>query len=358
MIDHLWEMRQALIENFQSSMKAIRRLMGYSVVELAEYIGVTRQTINNLENGRAKMSGVQFLSLAAVVDNYIATNEEMYQAIAVILDGSGEGAARRYDTSFSGFSLLRRWFLLFDGAEGELVFDGGGSLTSARLRRVLRGYKIFLDDTVFLAENAEFFFTGCADSIVEENTRLIVPLRSVEQLQEKILRPECSQFAVRSLRLLSWMQQKGLVDIRGEESDSNARDTILSVFLKFREMHRLCLITQDRQFAVEILELNNSKNARGFRVAAGYIDQAGQFSLYPALNQEDEDDILFLPAGDPGDVIPSSPEEDGSTPKETSELESAPENHGEKTEETAPENNDSDKGETLTLDALASWRKL
>ena len=38
MIDYLWDTRQALIENFQSSMKAIRLLMGYNIIELAEYV--------------------------------------------------------------------------------------------------------------------------------------------------------------------------------------------------------------------------------------------------------------------------------------------------------------------------------
>lgn len=64
--------------------------MGYSIVELAEYVGVTRQTINNLETGKSKMSAMQFLSLAAVVDNYITINGDMYQAIAAILDGNGK----------------------------------------------------------------------------------------------------------------------------------------------------------------------------------------------------------------------------------------------------------------------------
>ena len=82
----LSEMRQQMIENFQSSMRAVRLLMGYSVNELAEYVNVTRQTINNLETGKSKMSAMQFLALAAVVDNYTQSNGELYPAIETILD--------------------------------------------------------------------------------------------------------------------------------------------------------------------------------------------------------------------------------------------------------------------------------
>ena len=110
MIDYLWEARQALIENFQISMRAIRLLMGYSIVELAEYVGVTRQTINNLETGKSKMSAMQFLSLAAVVDNYITINGDMYQAIAAILDGNGTAMTPHSAVSLysgGGFCFLK-----------------------------------------------------------------------------------------------------------------------------------------------------------------------------------------------------------------------------------------------------------
>ena len=280
MIDYLWETRQAIIENFQISMKAIRLLMGYSIVELAEYVGVTRQTINNWETGKSKMSTMQFLSLAAVVDNYITINGDMYQAIAAILDGNGKKAVNRYDTSFSGFSLLRRWFLLFEGAGVEIMPDDGRSLDTVRVQQIVRGYKIFLDDTALLSEKTEEFLHFWADYLIAENEKLIIPLRSIERIQEQTQDAACSQQAVKALRLLNWMQQKGLVQIRGEESDANLRDTILSVFLKFRGTHLLCLITQDKTFAAEALRLNETGERGGFNIAVGHINDDGKLSMY------------------------------------------------------------------------------
>lgn len=280
MIDYLWEARQALIENFQISMKAIRLLMGYSIVELAEYVGVTRQTINNLETGKSKMSATQFLSIAAVVDNYITTNGDMYQAIAAILDGNGKKSVNRYDTSFSGFSLVRRWFLLFERVGAVVTPDGGCSLDATQVQQMVRGYKIFLDDTVLLSDKAEEFLHFWADYLIEENGKLILPLRSIEQIQERAQDSTYSQQAVKALQLLNWMQQKNLVQIRGEESDANLRDTILSVFLKFRGIHRLCLITQDETFAAEVLRLNETNDRSGFNISVGYINCDGKLAMY------------------------------------------------------------------------------
>lgn len=280
MIDYLWEARQALIENFQISMKAIRLLMGYSIVELAEYVGVTRQTINNLETGKSKMSAMQFLSLAAVVDNYIAVNGDMYQAIAAILDGNGKKAVDRYDTSFSGFSLLRRWFLLFEGIGAEIMANDGESLDATQVRQMVRGYKIFLDDTVLLSEKTEKFLCFWENYLISENGKLIIPLRAIECVQERTQDAAYSQQAVKALRTLNRMQQKNLIQIRGEESDANLRDTILSVFLKFRGTYRLCLITQDETFAAEALRLNETSDRGGFNIVVGYINGDGKLVMY------------------------------------------------------------------------------
>lgn len=280
LVDYLWETRQVLIENFQLSMKAIRILMGYSIVELAEYVGVTRQTISNLETGKSKMSTMQFLSLAAVVDNYITMHGDMYQAIATILDGNGKKTENRYDTAFSGFSLLRRWFLLFKGTEIEGMLDGRRSLDATQVQQMVNGYKIFFDDTVLLSEKAEEFFHSWTDYLIAENRKLIVPLRSIERIQEQTQDAACAQQAVEALRLLNWMQQKNLVQIRGEESDTNLRDTILSVFLKFRATHRLCLITQDKAFATEVLRLNEMNEQGGFVIVVGYINEDGKLAMY------------------------------------------------------------------------------
>ena len=308
MIDYLWTTRQALIENFQTSMKAIRLLMGYSMAELADYVGVTRQTINNLESGKSKMSVMQFLSLAAVVDHYIAANGEMYQAIETILDGGGRKPANRFGASFSGFSLLKRWFLLFEEAGEEL--PPGGALDDFQLRQLVRGYKIFLDDTALLSDQAEAFLRFLSDDLTAENEKLILPLRCVERIQEQTQDPACSRQAVRALRLLNGMQQKGIVQIRGEAEDANHHDTILSVFLRFRGTYRLCLITQDRAFAGEVLRLNGTRDPEGFRIVVGRIAGEGRLALYGGEETETDAGSGSLPEARDGgaELAPAPPE--------------------------------------------------
>lgn len=282
MIDFLSKTRKDLIENFQISMKAIRLLMGCSVAELAEYVGVTRQTINNLETGKSRMSAMQFLSLAAVVDNYITINGDKYQSIATILDSNSKNSADPYDTAFSGFSLLRRWFQLFERSGNDLMLENGGFLDDFQMRQLVLEYKIFLDATVLLTEDAEAFFHGCADCLAIENASFIVPLRSIEYIQEQARDATHAQEAVKALRLLNWMQRRNVVQIYGEDGDANQYDTIISVFLRVRGKHRLCLLTQDESFAAEVLRLNETSDRGGFTISVGYIGDDGRLAMYMA----------------------------------------------------------------------------
>lgn len=283
MIDFLAESRQAMIDNFQISLRAIRSLMGYSASELADFIGVTRQTVNNLETGKAKMSPTQYISIAAVVDNYILTNGEMFNAIETIIDGNGRKRNEDYDTSFSNLSLLKRWFACFnDPADMNvlaLTYESSKEY-GVLLQRLATKYKVFIDADVFLSSKFGEFSNQLSDYLVAENAKLIIPMRAIEHIQEMMHDADVSEKAARALKQVNALQRKNVVQIRGEDSDSNIHDTILSVFAKYRSMHRLCLVTQNALFADEVKRLNENSEKQGFDIVVGYIDDNGMLALY------------------------------------------------------------------------------
>ena len=283
MIDFLSESRRTMIDNFQISLKAIRTLMGYSGSELADFIGVTRQTKNNLETGQAKMSPSQSIAIAAVVDNYILSNGKMFNAIEMIIDGNGNKQDEKYDTSFSNLSLLKRWFAYFnDGEDLNTLSMSYGSTEEygSLLQKMVARYKIFVDADVLLTPNSSNFLNMLADFLVAENARIIIPIRVIEQIQEMMQDINVSGKAVRALKLLNSLQGKDVVQLRGEESDTNIHDTIISVFAKFRSLHRLCLVTQNESFADEVNRLNENSENQGFDILVGYVDESGKLALY------------------------------------------------------------------------------
>lgn len=81
------------IEKLQTNLQAIRRVAGWTTEELGEQIGVTKQTISNLENHKTTMTKTQYIALRAVIDYEIATNTEnstLAQVVKALLNPDEE----------------------------------------------------------------------------------------------------------------------------------------------------------------------------------------------------------------------------------------------------------------------------
>lgn len=72
------------VEAMQKNLRFLRKALGWSAQRLGEEIGVTRQTINNLESGKVKLSRTQYLALLFVfIKEVVAFSNEtkMFQYI-------------------------------------------------------------------------------------------------------------------------------------------------------------------------------------------------------------------------------------------------------------------------------------
>lgn len=74
------------IERLQEHLLLIRRTVGWTAEEFGERIGVTRQTINNLEAGRNKLNKTQYIAMRSVLDVEMKQYPEETEMLKLILD--------------------------------------------------------------------------------------------------------------------------------------------------------------------------------------------------------------------------------------------------------------------------------
>lgn len=85
--------RSREIQRLQQNLSPIRKIAGWNAETLGNKIGVTKQTISNLENRKTTMSFAQYIALRSVLDVEIAGNNEndvLPKVVALLLDCDDE----------------------------------------------------------------------------------------------------------------------------------------------------------------------------------------------------------------------------------------------------------------------------
>lgn len=74
------------IKRLKDNLTIIRKAAGWSAESLGEKIGVTRQTINNIEAGKQELSQAQYMAIRYVLDKEILNNQDDTKMLAKLID--------------------------------------------------------------------------------------------------------------------------------------------------------------------------------------------------------------------------------------------------------------------------------
>lgn len=245
--------RRLPVENFQGALPQIRRLTGLGTADFAEAVGLTIQTIEDLEAEKIRMSPAQYIAVAALADTCCAQDGQLLSKLKEILCDEDE---KKF---FRDGSLLKRWFENFIACrdDDDLYWD---------LVTLTHEYKIFLDALTLTAEDAVRFVRNLTAALRDADEKIILPLRSIEQLKAEADSRELQQ----AMKFIQSMQTADVVEIRGEYSDPDFRNTILKVFERYINEYNLCLVTADAELADDVLRLKNFDD--GAEIFACYFD--------------------------------------------------------------------------------------
>jgi len=74
------------IIRMQENLLLIRRTVGWTAEEFGDRIGVTRQTINNIESGRSKLTKTQYIAMRSVLDAEMIKAPDETGMLKILLD--------------------------------------------------------------------------------------------------------------------------------------------------------------------------------------------------------------------------------------------------------------------------------
>lgn len=92
------------IKKLQVNLSSIRKIAGWTAQDLGKKIGVTKQTISNLENQKTEMTLTQYIAIRTVLDYEIEnnkSNEVLPQVVHILLDVPDEEISNEDQTKIN-----------------------------------------------------------------------------------------------------------------------------------------------------------------------------------------------------------------------------------------------------------------
>ena len=287
-----------MVSTMQASLKQIRQVLGFGVQEFGDLIGLTRQTVNNLETQKNKMSSIQYIAICAVIDNYVKDKPDLLPILSTILCSNEDGSVSSIFETIENGSLLKKWFMCFPDESKIFGFssDATSSISDEDFNNIAENYRVFLDQSALFENGFSDAIQTLAFALKSTGNKFIVPLIVIEAMQRQMMSSYEDEVCVaqRGMKLLMELQNEELVDIRGEKSDVNTISTFVSVFAKFKCVNRLALITCDCKLAKQIIALNNEEIG-GFNILVmKYTKDKGiqKWELEDLHNNETEQSTL------------------------------------------------------------------
>lgn len=74
------------IENMQSILRLLRQTLDISVTEFADQLGVTRQTVYNIEKRKTKLTKTQYLAIFTIIEDAIKKQPDLSGIINAIIE--------------------------------------------------------------------------------------------------------------------------------------------------------------------------------------------------------------------------------------------------------------------------------
>ncbi len=132
------------------------------------------------------------------------------------------------------------------------------------LKNYAENFKIFIDTCSLMNPKFKDVYTSFLPYMRAAGNKFIIPksvINEINRLQHHDS-DETKKSAMRAAKMVTKMNEEGLIEVRGESTDRLADNVFQTVFTKFRMDHNLMLITQDHNLGREIRALDNSQAVR------------------------------------------------------------------------------------------------
>lgn len=284
----LKEKRSQMIKGMQDSLRIVRQVIDLSAQELGEYIGVSRQTINNIETKKTPLNAAQYISIAALLDREVSKSNIELDTIKAVLKAHSEGSNDEV-IQLKNDSFTEGWFGSYEELRVETGMIKSKVLDELDLTTLCENYKIFFTNDIFENDAIESFIFKLMPYLTDANTNILMPDVATNIIENKVYSsdPEVANKAKKALNVLVSLEKAGLLSVRGDDQERDVEEIILDVCTRHRNAYNMVLFTQNQTLAEKVLAINDIKTDETLPIMVCTINEDGNAERKLLEGEED-----------------------------------------------------------------------
>lgn len=290
-MSNLKEKRQQMISGMQSSLKIVRQVVDLSAQEIADYIGVSRQTISSIETKKSVMNAAQYISICALLDREIPKHDCALDQIKAVLKAHSDGVGNEI-IQLKNDSFIEGWFGTYDELHIDTELIKSKVLDDEDLRNLCEKYMLFFSHDVFEKDSIESFIFKLMPYLKDANACIYMPATAIDIIEDKMRSSdeEVAKKAKRTANIIMSLDRAGMLSVRGDEENRELEDFIVTVITYFRDAKNIALFTDDEALTERVLSINDIKTDSTLPILVCSVNNEG---CAERKQIEDEDiDIL------------------------------------------------------------------
>lgn len=270
---NLTTIQKAQLDFIQQNFRRLRSICEWSASDVAEVLGITRQTVNNLELGKTQLSPLQYIGFASMLEHCRKSRRDVAAYLNICLEhfpGSDQGTAG---------DLLSSWFCFFPKQFPRTEVPGNAlrNIQSVKLiEHIIASCKVIVTPDIFLGNRKCLEELGAA--ALQYHNPLIVPAKAFGLLEASL--SEDGRAFVDACR------RDGRIKFYGDEQDPPLAEVVTMQMLRLRSKYPLCLITNDRLLAADIQTLGSLQSVSGYDILTARIVGDAYLQLWDAEGEK------------------------------------------------------------------------
>lgn len=264
-----------LLDFLQQHLRQIRGICNWSGNEMAEVLGVTRQTMSNIETGKTKLLPSLYLAIGAMLENRCRQSPILKEYLDICFARFPSNLFNLDARPVAADTLVENWFSTFPKQFSKAipVYEPSSILMSRELMLyICRNCKILLCHGILFHDRQLDCVEELCEMAYEHGNSPILPYKAFREMETQLSHDS----AQRIQRLIDTKR----LAIYGSNDDPQLNMLAVQLFFSLNKKYRLAFITDDGKFADDLQQLNSLKTVEGYPAYALMITDDGFLQNY------------------------------------------------------------------------------